>query len=119
MQTTCVAVPILQGKLETWKRFVAELNGPRRAEHEASRRRMGIRREAAWLQEDPPMCIVQIDADDPARASRELAESNDPFDRWFREQVMEIHGLDFRQAAGVPQNRLLLDYRQAKARKAA
>ena len=119
MQTTCMAVPIRPGKRETWKRFIAELNGPRRAAYEASRRRMGIRREAAWLQEDPPMCIVQIDADDPERASRELRESNDPFDRWFREQVLDIHGLDFRQVAGVAQNQLLLDYREKKSRKAA
>lgn len=119
MQTTCMAVPIRPGKLETWKRFIAELNGPRRAEHEASRWRMGIQRESAWLQENPPMCIVQIDADDPERASRELAESNDPFDRWFREQVMDIHGLDFRQVSGVAQNQLLLDYREGKTRGAA
>ena len=119
MQSTCVAVPIQPGKLENWKRFIAELDGPRRSEHEASRRRMGIRRESAWLQEDPPMAIVQIDADDPARASRELAKSDDPFDRWFREQVMDIHGLDFSKAAGVPPNQLLLDYREVKTRGAA
>ena len=77
---------------------------------------MGIQRESAWLQENPPTCIVQIDADDPERVSRELAESNDPFDRWFREQVMDIHGLDFRQVSGVAQNELLLDYRQVKTR---
>ncbi len=116
MQTTCVAVPIRPGKLENWKRFIAELNGPRRAEHESSRRRMGIRRESAWLQEDPPMAIVQIDADDPERASRELAESDDPFDRWFREQVFDIHGTDFRHGSGLPQNQLLLDYREARTR---
>jgi hypothetical protein len=116
MQSTCTAVPIRPGKVDSWKRFIAELNGPRRAEHEASRRRMGIRRESAWLQENPPMVIVQLDVDDPERASRELAESSDPFDRWFREQVLDIHGLDFRQVSGVPPNQPMLDYREAKTR---
>ena len=28
--------------------------------------------------------------------------SNDPFDRWFRERVKEIHGVDLAEASPLP-----------------
>jgi len=44
------AFPILPDKLDAWKRFVQEMAGPRRSEHEASRRRMGVSVEWVWPQ---------------------------------------------------------------------
>lgn len=45
--------PIMQGKLEAWKAFDEQMKGPRKAEHDASRRRMGVTREVASLMQTP------------------------------------------------------------------
>ena len=45
MENLCWGAPILPGKLEQWHRFNDEVQGPRREEHAASRREMGIHRE--------------------------------------------------------------------------
>ena len=42
MQCVAWSAPILPGKLEASKKFVEETNGPRLAEHDASRRRLGV-----------------------------------------------------------------------------
>ena len=46
MQCITWSAPILPGKLEAWKKFVEETNGPRLAEHDASRFRG---RSIRWL----------------------------------------------------------------------
>ena len=47
MECLTWAAPIVPGKLEQWREFTATMKGPRRAEHEASRRRLGMTREVA------------------------------------------------------------------------
>ncbi len=39
---------------------------------------------------------------DPQGAIGKLAGSDHPFDRWFKEQVREIHGVDFNQPMAGP-----------------
>lgn len=46
MAVIAFAAPILPGKLEAWMRFTQEMLGARRQDYEASRRRLGITREA-------------------------------------------------------------------------
>jgi hypothetical protein len=75
-----VSAPILPGKLEAWKKFGEEINGPRRAEHDASRRRLGVTREVASLMQTPQgdfVCVFH-EADDLAVVFRGFAESQDP-----------------------------------------
>ena len=50
-RTILVVAPILPGKAEAWRRFIQEMWGSRRREYEASRRRLGIRVERAWISE--------------------------------------------------------------------
>ena len=53
MQSTGFAAPILPGKLDDWKKFNEEINGPRRSEFEAQQRRLGNARQRVWLQQTP------------------------------------------------------------------
>jgi hypothetical protein len=55
-----------------WLLSREELMGPRRDEFEASRKRLGITREAAWHQETPngTAAVVHLEADDLGTASR-------------------------------------------------
>ena len=43
MPLMAVVFPILPGKTPEWRTWMDELNGPRRAEFEASRRDAGVR----------------------------------------------------------------------------
>ena len=76
-----------------------EIPESRSAEYEESRRRLGITREMAWLVQTPQgdVAITYIEANDPKQVITNLATSNLPFDRWFREQILELYGLDVTQ----------------------
>jgi hypothetical protein len=55
------------------------------------------RAEEAWfLQHTPdgPIVIAVLATDDPERAARTYAESQEPFDVWFKQRVIEISGID-------------------------
>jgi len=110
MSLMAFVAPILPGKLDRWKQFASELDGPRRKEYEESRRREHLR-ERAFLQSTPQgdMVIVTLEGDDPAESFRRLVTHDDPFTRWFAQQVKEIHGLDLAQVINQPLPELWLD----------
>jgi hypothetical protein len=110
MPVTTFAAPILPGKTEAWRKAVAEINGPRKAEYEESRRRMGVTREVASLQSTPQgdAVVVFLEASDPAGVVAKYLSSDAPFDRWFSETVLKgVHGL----GAAPPANQTLVDWR--------
>jgi hypothetical protein len=47
MGVVALVAPLLPGKTESHRQFCEEFTGARREEHEASRQRLGLRREAA------------------------------------------------------------------------
>ncbi|MEV5321829.1 ester cyclase [Streptomyces sp. NPDC052687] len=89
-------VPLKSGKPAAWQRLTAELEGPRRREYEASRRRLGITSEVLRIDPRPDQdhVIVHFETADPERTRKRWLESTDPFDRWLREQILDIHGED-------------------------
>jgi hypothetical protein len=106
------SVPILPGKTDAWKQAIAEMNGPRKAEMTASRRRAGLKQDSAWLQHTPhgDMTVVVWETDDVNKAFQSFMTSTDPFDEWFRSEVLVgIHGMG--GAAPPPINELLLNYK--------
>lgn len=107
------AFPILPGKLEQWKHFCQEMAGPLHSEYVASRKRLGITREVAYLQQTPQgdLAVVYIEAQDIAQVFGGFATSQAPFDLWFVEQVKEIHGVDFTQPPAGPQPEAYVDWR--------
>ena len=86
-----LVVPLLPDKAEDHRQFCAELVGSRREEYEASRKRLGITREAAWHQETPngTVSVICLEANDLGSAAQGMGASSDPFDVWFRERVRE------------------------------
>jgi hypothetical protein len=97
--------PIVPGKEELDRSTLEEVQGARREEYEASRKRLGITREAVWHQETPngTVAVVYLEADDVGAAMSGVGTSQEPFDVWFRERLEEIHGIDFSEPAPPPQ----------------
>jgi hypothetical protein len=110
MADVAFAAPILPGKLEAWRAAMGRCQ-PGNPDYVASRERLGINREAAWLQRSPAgdFAVVYVDADDLAAVFQGFASSLDPFDAWFRDAVRQVHGIDL--SVPVPPAEQLVDYR--------
>jgi hypothetical protein len=112
MPAIAFAAPLLPGKTDADREALASCgSGDRRADHEASRKRAGITREAVWIQSTPggDVAVVLIEAPDIQAAMGALATSDEPFDRWFREHVLEVHGMDMAEESPPPEQ--VLDFR--------
>ena len=44
-----------------------------------------------------------MEADDVPAAMQALATSDAPFDRWFRELINDVHGIDLTQGGPAPE----------------
>jgi hypothetical protein len=110
MASYSFAMPILPGKTEVVRHLVAEVAGPRRSEMEEFQQRVGITKQEVWLQKTPSgdMSVVYLEAGDPGRLFQELASSDKPFDRWYAQQLKEIHGIDLSQP--LPPNELIIEW---------
>ena len=105
-----LAAPILPGKDEAWRRMCQEINGRRRDSYEEARRSLGVDHEAAWLLRGPrsDIAVLYMRANEPEHLLTHLAVSNHPFDRWFKEQIREICGLQL-----GPAMEMVVDWRAA------
>ena len=111
MQSVAFSVPLLPGKTETELSALESCShGERRTAHQASRERHGISREAVFIQHTPDgdVEVIYLEADDLQAAFAGIASSQEPFDRWFREHVLDVNGMDLEQ--GFPPPQQLLDY---------
>ena len=110
MASLALAYPILPGKTDDWRRMMAEVNGPRRKEYDASQRRVGVR-SRVFLQRTPQgdLVLVTMDGADPYRSIQEMWTGSDPFSEWFVEKMKDIHGIDLREPPPGPLPELILD----------
>jgi hypothetical protein len=110
MECIVWSAPILPGKLEAWRAFA---EGTKGEEYDGSRKRMGVVREVVALMQTPEgdfACIFQ-EAKDLAKAYQVIAQSENPYDVWFRDQIMELHGLTPEMLLGPPPAIVTVDYR--------
>src|SRR5918993_4587553 len=114
MAAFAFALPILPGQEEAVKRMGQAVSGSGelREEYEQSRKRLGIREEKVWVQRTPigASIIVYWETDDPQRTLREIADSQDEFDKRFKE-VLEnaAPALDLSQENPLS-NKLLFEW---------
>ncbi len=96
MSGIVLTFPIVAGKVEAWRRFCQEISGSRRLLHEASRRLMGITRERLALVETAfgSAAVTTLEADNVGLALGQIMASDLPFDRWYRAQMQELHGVN-------------------------
>jgi len=88
--------PILDGKVEAWRRFCQELSGSRLQMYLSSRRRMGITHERLALVENAfgATAVTTLEAPDVSQAFGMIIASRLPFDIWYRERLQELHGIN-------------------------
>jgi hypothetical protein len=111
MESVAFAVPLLVGQTESCRLALASCwKGARKEAYQDARRRGGIVREAVWIQRAPAgdVAVVYLEADDLGAASTMLGTSGEPFDRWFRGHVRQVHGIAL--ARGIPDPELVLDF---------
>lgn len=91
------AFPVLPGKEAELRRFAAEMAGERRADAACFYRSFGVTLESWHLQhtEHGPWIIgvTEVTEDVEAKAQA-YATSQRPFDRWFKDQVEKITGIN-------------------------
>jgi hypothetical protein len=117
MQSIGFIAPLLPGMTETDRSaMISCWRGQRQEAYESSRRRLGITREAVFIQPTPngDVAIVYWEADDLEAALKGMATSEDGFDRWFRDHVREVHGLNVED--GFPPPEQVMDFRSGPVR---
>ena len=112
MSTVLLALPIPPGNTEEKAReFAREIN-MKLDEFTKSRTDLGVTQEAWALQDMPDggqLFILCLSGDDPVEANRLFAESQQAFDRWFKDKVGSLLKADFNQPL-PPITRTLFDW---------
>jgi hypothetical protein len=91
-----IILPLLPGKTEAWRRFVQELQELKEQAWSAWRKRVGLRDLRVWVKSGPQGAAVFVQASKNVPTGRLglLVDEREPFDRWLRDQVLALHGLD-------------------------
>jgi len=112
MEYYAFANPVLPGKIDAWKSYIKEMNGPRNEERIESRKRVGLTMERVWLQHTTmgDFAVVYWEAKDISKVFAGFMKSDMPFDKWFRDKILvEVHGMDV--SSPPPMNELVLDFK--------
>jgi hypothetical protein len=105
MSRIALPFPALPGKTAEDLKLISEEFKRRPYEYLESRRRQGTTLERAYLQTTPMgmFVVAYVENDrDPAELFGDFAQSDLPIDRFFREQVKELHGIDLTQPPAGP-----------------
>jgi hypothetical protein len=96
MSGIVLTFPLLAGKVEAWRRFCQELAGSRRQSYETSRLRLGITRERLALVETAfgATVVTTLEGPEMALVFGQIIRSELPFDIWYREQLLDLHGIN-------------------------
>jgi hypothetical protein len=96
MDHTCLVVPVLPGKEGELRAFYREVDGPRQQDYDRSEQRLGITKEIAWVApvDGGSAAVIYIESENFEQAFSEFVQSQDEFDLWFKQHVLDISGLD-------------------------
>ena len=100
------------GTQERWRRLSQVVAGSRRAQFEASCRRVGITQVQVWLVQllHSELLIVTVKTQEPQQTFVALATSERPFEHWLREQLQALLGWNVQEVLPVPRGDLLLSW---------
>ena len=111
MGLVAFAGKLAPGKTDEWRQFVDEMHGARQAEYAASRARLRIKKERAFLQpgsdgEGDTVIYTITRHGPPAEALpplfRDLSASQEPFDVWYKQRMKDLLSIDFEAQGETP-----------------
>jgi hypothetical protein len=110
MALLALAFPISPGKTDLFRQFINELKGRRKADFDASRKKLGVH-ERTFLQHTPngDVVIVTLEGANPSKAFAEFGQGKDEFTAWFKKNVQEIHGMDLSAPPPGPMPEMIVD----------
>ena len=112
MDYALFAVPILPGKTGAARAFLEELERDRGQQFDVSERRLGNTRELWAIQQTPQgdLYVVYAEASNMASAFQQFAVSQDPFDVWFKREIVDTTGMDVNTPPPGPMSEILSDH---------
>jgi len=104
MQSFCGAFPVLPGKEQAGRDFAKACMDVRQKECADYLKRVGITKESWHLQKTlmGSFILVYYEAADVAKSFEILAKSKEPFEVWFKEQVLQVTGVDLNKPMEGP-----------------
>ena len=118
MDNICMALPVTNGKSAAARAFLQQLDTTRRAEFDESEQRLGITKELWYLASLPSgdHLIAYMESADFNRALSSFVGSRDPFDLWFKQEMLAVTGVDLNNPpADLAPAELLSRYESASA----
>jgi hypothetical protein len=90
--------------LSAAREFGKACMGPRRTECSAYLKHVGIAKETWHLQKTPmgSFVLVSFEAADVLKSFEIFAKSKEPFDVWFKEQALQVSGVDLSKPMDGP-----------------
>ena len=112
MDQICLVVPILPGRTADARDFMRELGTEHGVGCQRSQQRMGIVKEAWYLAPAPAgdHLVAYLESPDFPAALSALSQSQDEFDRWFRQRLVDATGVDLSTPPAAPLPELLFSY---------
>ncbi len=106
MQRVVRAFPVLPGQEAAVRKFAAEASA-RAAEAAEMHQAFGVSHESWHLQQTPSglvvIVITEVSGRPVASAASDYAASTAPFGAWFKQQVLDVSGIDpAREPLGPP-----------------
>ena len=111
MDQALFTLPILPGKTEAARAFLQEQEGPRKQELAACSQGAGLTKEVWAIQQTPQgdFFVAYMAGDNIVQAFAQVAASQSEFDRWFKQQMQEVTGVDMNTPPSEPINEILAD----------
>ena len=97
MSTVLVALPLPPGAAEKLEEFLNQVKA-KIDEHAMSRKALGLTQEVCAIQDMPDggkLFILCLGGDDPIKGHQLFAESQQAYDRWFKDTVGPIFNVNF------------------------
>jgi hypothetical protein len=107
------AAPLTKEALETFPALTREIMGARNADYVRARTRIGVRREAVFVESTSVgnAVVFAWQAADPVASLHALAASTEPFDVWLREKAQVAHPVPLEMLTDIAaENRLIARY---------
>jgi hypothetical protein len=112
MDQICLVVPVFPGKTPDAKDFMRQLEAGRHAEYQESEQRIGIVKEAWFLARTAAgdQLVAYLESPDFPRALALFSKSQNGFDLWFKQRLIDATGLDLNTPPTTPLPELLSSY---------